>query len=74
MNPIDVTALATQVGQVGPLFAFMMVVILALFTVAIYLYRDGRAERKETTEALGSINVTLASLKELLNAIAIRKS
>lgn len=73
MNPVDTAPLITQVANAGPLAAFMMLVILALFAVCIYLYKDSRSERKENTDALGTINITLAAIKEVLNVLSIRK-
>jgi len=69
ISPVDTGPLVSEVAKQGALEAFMLLVILALFGVAVYLYKDGRADRKETTDALGDINTTLAALKEVINVI-----
>lgn len=73
ITPIDTAPLLTSVGQTGPLFAFMMLVILALFGIAIYLYRDGRDANKQYSEDSKAINTTLAGLKEIIGVIIHKK-
>ena len=69
MNPIDTSNLTTAVGQVGPLFAFMMFIIICLGCFVMYLMRDSRAERKENADVMSAISTTLAGIKELINVL-----
>lgn len=69
ITPIETAPLISKIADQSALDAFMMLVILGLCGVAIYLYKDGRTDRKETTEALGAINATLAGLKGLIDVI-----
>ena len=70
MDPINTAPLISKVAEQGALAAFMLLVIIALSAACVYLYRDSRAERKENTQALGTINTTMAGLKEVINVIA----
>lgn len=70
MVPIDTSGLMSQVGQVGPLFAFMMLVIIVLCFVVRTLYNRNVVLGDKLQEAFSGSTLAMDRTAAANNAIA----
>lgn len=70
MQSIDTSGLMSQVGQVGPLFAFMLLVIIVLCFVVRTLYNRNIALGDKLQEAFAGSTLAMDRTASSNNAIA----
>lgn len=65
---IDVSSAASKIVEAGTLFAFMLLVIAGLVSFIMFLMKELRDTRKESTTALVANTAIIAELKEIVRA------
>lgn len=68
MGGIDVGYAANEIIKAGTLCAFMLLVIVGLCWFVLYLMKELRETRRESTNALVNATAVIAEFKEIVRA------